>query len=426
MNIHHHGRLQEMVVREVLDSGLEIFIMPKPGFSEKYAVLSTRFGSVDHRFVHPETGKDRTVPDGMAHFLEHTLFEKEEGNISDRFSDRGAYHNAYTSHTSTSYLVSCARDFFENLNTLLDLAYLPYFTTETVEKEKGIIEQEIIMYDDLPHWKVYQNLMEALYQEHPVRINIAGNVPSIRAATPDILYECHRVFYHPQNMALFAAGDLDVSQVIRAAEAYMERLQLPAGAAPERILPKEPTEVGEAEVTMQAAVPRPLVMMGWKEADPPADPQKILLRELENEIIMEALFGKGSDLFNDLYESGVLSAPLDSEYSNSAHFGFALLGAETDRPEELMERVDRALDLARRKGLNPREFEEARRRIAGGFIQTFDNLDRLVNAFVATHHRGALYFDYDRLIQEVALEGAQQRLEEFWVPKGRSISMVRA
>ena len=425
MNIHHHGRLQELVIREVLDSGLEVFVIPKPGFSEKFAVLTTRFGSVDSHYVHPQSGEARSVPDGMAHFLEHTLFEKEDGNVSDRFSDRGAYHNAYTSFVSTSYLFSCARDFADNLNTLLDLAYIPYFTAETVEKEKGIIEQEIVMYDDMPHWQVYQNLMQALYQEHPVRINIAGSVPSIRSATPAILHECHRVFYHPQNMALFAAGELDAEQVIRSAEAYMERIQVPQALPTERILPQEPRAVAQAEVTVQGAVPRPLIMLGWKEHDPQLQPQQALLRELENEIIMETLFGKGSDLFNSLYEAGVLSAPLDTDYTNSPHFGFALLGAETDEPERLMEKIEETLDHARTQGLPAREFEESRRRITGGFIQTFDNMDRLVNAFVATHHRGALFFDYDEALQSVTLEGVQKRLEEFWVPTGRSVSLVR-
>ncbi len=426
MNIHHHGRLQEMVMREKTDSGLEVFVIPKRGFSEKFAVLTTRFGSVDHRFVHPQTKIIRDVPDGMAHFLEHTLFEKETGNISDRFSDRGAYHNAYTSFSSTSYLFSCARDFAENLTILMDLAYHPYFSEATVAKEKGIIEQEIIMYDDLPHWQVYQNLMEALYQANPVRINIAGSVPAIHSITPGILYESHQVFYHPSNMALFVAGDIDPEEVIQQAEAYLERIQVPPIGAVERLLPTEPREVAQAEVIVQCAVPRPLVMIGWKEHDPQADPKVALLRELENEIIMETLFGKGSDFFNSLYESGVLSGPLDTEYTNSPTYGFALLGTETEQPEVLIDHIEKTLNHARTAGLPAQEFEEARRRITGGFIQTFDNLDRLVNGFVATYHRGAHFFDYDDVLHTVTQEGVMERLQAFWVPQGRSISIVRA
>ncbi len=425
MNIHHHGRLQEMVISEKLDCGLEVHVIPKKGFSEKYAVLTTRFGSVDHSFVHPETGTVQTVPDGIAHFLEHTLFEKEDGNISDRFSNRGAYHNAYTSFTSTSYLFSCARDFSENLTTLMDLAYHPYFTEASVEKEKGIIEQEIIMYDDLPHWKVYQNLLEAMYQVHPVRINIAGSVPSIRSITAETLADCHRIFYHPQNMALYCAGDLDAEQVIRSASGYMERIQLPPFDPVKRQIPDEPAAVAHSEVVEKGAVLRPLVMMGWKEADPSADARTALMRELENEIIMEALFGKGSDLFNDLYESGVLSSQLDLDYSNAPHYGYALIGTETEKPDVLIEQIGKTLQRVRKNGLDPRLFEESRRRIAGSFIQTFDHMERLVNAFVSTYHRGFLFFDYDTALREVSLSGVRERLSEFWIPDECSVSIVQ-
>jgi predicted Zn-dependent peptidase len=425
MNIHHHGRLQEMVISEVLDCGLEVHVIPKKGFSEKYAVLTTRFGSVDHSFIHPETGQMQTVPDGIAHFLEHTLFEKEDGNISDRFSDRGAYHNAYTSFVSTSYLFSCARDFPENLNTLMDLAYHPYFTEVSVEQEKGIIAQEIIMYDDLPHWRVYQNLLEAMYHTHPVRINIAGNVPSIRSITPETLADCHRIFYHPQNMALYAAGDLDVEQVIRAAAGYMERIQLPPFDDVKRQIPEEPAAVARNRVEEKGAVLRPLMMMGWKEADPADNPRTALMRELENEIIMEALFGKGSDLFNELYESGVLSGPLDLDFSSAPHYGHALIGTETEKPDDLIAEIEKTLRRVRKDGLDPRLFEESRRRIAGSFIQTFDHMERLVNAFVSTYHRGFLFFDYDTALREVCLSGVRDRLCEFWVPEGYSVSLIR-
>src|SRR5690606_2982267 len=220
--------LEERVVFTRLPSGLEVFVMPRPGFQKRYAVFSARYGSIDNRFRRPGTGQELEVPDGIAHFLEHQLFEDEEGHVFNSFAALGASVNAYTSHTMTRYPFSTTDNFEAALDRLLDFVQAPHFTPEGVQKEIGIIEQEIRMYQDQPRHRLGMNLLEALYHAHPVRIDIAGTVESIRRIDPETLYACYDTFYHPSNMAVFVVGDVDPEVVLAQVEADVG----PRGYAP--------------------------------------------------------------------------------------------------------------------------------------------------------------------------------------------------
>ncbi|WP_145614081.1 EF-P 5-aminopentanol modification-associated protein YfmH, partial [Bacillus licheniformis] len=208
-------QLKETLYYEKMPGGLDVYVLPKEGFNKTYAVFTTKYGSIDNQFV--PLGKDEMVrvPDGIAHFLEHKLFEKEDGDVFQQFSRQGASANAFTSFTRTAYLFSSTSNVEENLETLVDFVQDPYFTEKTVEKEKGIIGQEINMYDDNPDWRLFFGLIENMYQEHPVRIDIAGTIESISHITKDLLYECYETFYHPSNMLLFVVGPVDPEAIIR-------------------------------------------------------------------------------------------------------------------------------------------------------------------------------------------------------------------
>lgn len=207
-------QLQEELYYEKLANGLDVYILPKRGFNKTYATFTTKYGSVDNHFI--PLGKEEfvKVPDGIAHFLEHKLFEKEDGDVFQQFSRQGASANAFTSFTRTAYLFSSTSNVELNLETLMDFVQEPYFTEKTVEKEKGIIGQEITMYDDNPDWRLYFGLIENLYQNHPVKIDIAGTIDSISHITKDMLYECYNTFYHPSNMLLFVVGPVDVEKIM--------------------------------------------------------------------------------------------------------------------------------------------------------------------------------------------------------------------
>src|SRR6476620_4505251 len=191
------NQIQEEIYHEKLENGLEVFILPKKGFNKTYATFTTKYGSIDNHFMPLEKSAFLKVPDGIAHFLEHKLFEKEDGDVFQQFSKQGASANAFTSFTRTAYLFSCTSNVEQNLNTLLHFVQEHYFSEKTVEKEKGIIGQEIQMYQDNPDWRLYFGLIDSLFVKHPIKIDIAGTIESISKITKDLLYECYETFYHP-------------------------------------------------------------------------------------------------------------------------------------------------------------------------------------------------------------------------------------
>ena len=216
-----YKRIGESVYRETLPNGLQICVVPKPGYAKRYAFFATRYGGMDIRFQ--LDGKWLDTPAGIAHYLEHKMFDTQEGNVLQELAKNGAHDNAFTSSAVTAYYVECTEKFYENLRILLSFVSVPYFTQESVEKEQGIIAQEIRMVEDDPDWRVYANLMECLYQESPVRFPVAGTVESIRQITPQTLYDCHRAFYTPSNMILVCVGSMDPDQVAAEAEAILPK-----------------------------------------------------------------------------------------------------------------------------------------------------------------------------------------------------------
>src|SRR6476659_11457808 len=207
-------QLQEELYYEKLPNGLNVYILPKKGFNKTFATFTTKYGSVDNHFVPLRKEEFTKVPDGIAHFLEHKLFEKEDGDVFQQFSRQGASANAFTSFTRTAYLFSSTSNVEQNLETLMNFVQEPYFSEKTVEKEKGIIGQEITMYDDNHDWRLYYGVIQNLYENHPVRIDIAGTIESISHINKDLLYECYNTFYHPSNMLLFVVGPVDATKVM--------------------------------------------------------------------------------------------------------------------------------------------------------------------------------------------------------------------
>jgi predicted Zn-dependent peptidase len=256
--------LKEKIFWQKVEPGLEVFVLPKRGYNKKYATFATRFGSIDSHFVVEGEGQELVVPDGVAHFLEHKLFEEKEGNVFDRFAKLGASSNAFTNFTNTAYLFSSTDNFEECLEILLDFVQQPYFTEENVEKEKGIIEQEIRMYEDNPQWRIFFNLLAALYQKHPVRKDIAGTVESIRQIDKDVLYQCYRTFYHPSNMAVFVVGDVDPDKTMKqVADNIARHGHAPLGEI-KRFYPQEGPNLAEKFVSQELVVSQPIINLGIK------------------------------------------------------------------------------------------------------------------------------------------------------------------
>ncbi|MBW7457328.1 insulinase family protein, partial [Paenibacillus sepulcri] len=353
--------VQETIYREVLPNGLEVVILPKAGFSKTYATFSTRYGSVDNRF---SVGGEEpvSVPDGIAHFLEHKMFEEPTGDVFATFASQGASANAYTSFDRTVYLFSATEQIEANLETLVNFVQNPYFTDENVEKEKGIIEQEINMYRDNADWRVYFGLIDALYNNHPIHIDIAGTAESIGKIDKETLYRCYETFYHPSNMFLFIVGGVDPGKVMELVRNNQARKSFEPQGAINRFFDPEPSSVKNARKTAVLPVSMPKCMIGFKEDPKPLDPAGLLRKELTTKLMLDALLSSSSPIYNTLYDDKLISDSFGHEYNSSEDYAFSVIGGETPDPDELLARLKAAIEAARASGLQESAFERTRRK----------------------------------------------------------------
>ena len=404
--IENHA-LQESLYHFRIEPGLDLYILPRPGYRKKYAIFSTRFGSVDNNFrVEPE--QDYTeLPDGVAHFLEHKLFEDEQGNVFNRFAELGASANAYTSFTQTSYLFSATTNFEENLGELLRFVQEPYFTRETVAKEQGIIGQEIKMYEDHPHWRIFFNLLESLYRVHPVRNDIAGTIESIAEITPELLYRCYNTFYHPSNMAVFIVGDLEPQAVAeQVAEDINGRCYGQIGQIV-RNYPDEPDHIMKEKVVQELVVSEPIFYLGFKDiVAKRLSGNELMRRDILMELVLDIIFGTSEQLYNDLYRENLIDEGFGFEYTAESNYAYTMIGGETRNPDLLYEQVMKAIVDTRRNGITEEQFERHRRKILGGYIRRFNSLEFIANNFLAYRFRESDMFELPRILQEVSREEA--------------------
>ncbi len=418
-----YPKLQETLWHEKLDNGLEVFILPKPGFTKTYATFTTRYGSIDNHFI-PPGGKEIRVPDGIAHFLEHKMFEEPEGDIFTQFASQGASANAYTSFDRTVYLFTATHEVEANLDTLLHFVQNPYFTDENVEKEKGIIVQEIDMYRDNPDWRVYFGLIEALYRKHPVHIDIAGTADSVRSITKEMLYDCYRTFYHPSNMALFIVGGVDPQQTMERIKQDQANKTFPPGGEIKRLFEEEPKQVNEEKRELLLPVSLPKCLFGFKEE--PGEANEAVRRELASKLMLEALLGASSTLYQQLYDDNLISDSFGHEYNTGPGFSFSIIGGETRDPEELVAKVSEALYDAAKNGISSDIFERTRRKKIGAFLRMMNSPESIASEFTRIRFKGGDLFALVEVYESLTLEEINQRIKEHADPERLAISIVRS
>lgn len=426
--------LAERVVSATLENGLRVYVMPKPGYRKKYATFATQFGSVDNTFIPGDgaraveeagDGGPVSVPDGVAHFLEHKMFEEEYGNVFDRFAELGVSSNAFTSFTSTTYLFSGTENFDPSLELLLDFVQRPYFTEANVEKEKGIIAQEIRMYQDSPRWRVYFNLLNALYQRHPVRIDIAGTVESISKITKETLYLCYNAFYHPSNMALFVVGDVEPEAVIEKVAKNQAKKEFPRQGPPKRLYPEEPEDVASARVEQELVVAQPLLNLGFKAGTPRGTGIELLRRELAAEIALDLVLGPSSDLYDQLYRDELIDERFGAEFVLEKDYSHLIIGGDTKDPDELYHRLLEGLTAQAGHGLDQDGFERVRRKLAGQMLARFNSLEFIAHNFLAYLFRGIDLFDYLQALEELEAAEGERVFDELTDQRRHAVSIIR-
>jgi len=340
-------------------------------------MLCVNYGSVDARFVFG--GREYTPPAGVAHFLEHKMFEDARLQFSDEFVKLGASVNAYTNFQSTAYYFSCTDMFYENLRLLLRLVTVPHFTIENVEKEKGIIGQEITMYDDNPFWRGYSNLQQAMYSASNVRDSILGNADSIASITPDVLHQVHTAFYHPSNMALVCVGRFAREEVYKSARKAF--LNAPKAHGLTRLHTEEPPGVVRDFVSSDMKLSKPMFSLGFKENVnlSPLDAATAQRKAASAKVLLDVLVGASSDAYAAMYREGLADTPLSREYISGRGFGQAVFGAVSAEPGRAREAILREIARVRKQGVDQTRFEQVRGKHVGGFFRLFNNIEAMRN-----------------------------------------------
>lgn len=385
-------------------SGLEIRVLPKEGYDSAYAVFGVKYGSIDTA-VKNATGEFETIPEGTAHFLEHKLFESEDLNAFERFAKTGASANAYTSFEKTAYLFKGSDRIEESLEILLDFVQNPYFTQQTVEKEQGIIGQEIRMYQDLPDWQVMFNMLKALYSNHPVRIDIAGAQDSIARIDADLLYRLYDNFYNPANMVLCVVGGIDHEKVAEIVEKNIKKTE---GAVCERKFEKENPVPVQSYIEEKLSVAQKQFMLGFKEDI--SEPLLSLEDEIASQIMLEAITGKSSPLFKKLLDEELIDMAFSSELFNGFGFSCVMLGGTSKAPEKAAAIIKEEFARLNAEGINPETFERAKRKLYGRMVMNYNDIDDTANMLMNLYFNGYEPFAEIEVCKSITLEKAQARL----------------
>lgn len=423
MNAINYKNINETLHIYEHKSGLKAFVVPKKGYYKKYATFSTKYGSIDNHFRVNNNLDPLKVPDGIAHFLEHKIFEQKDGSVMEKFAALGAQSNAYTSFSQTVYLFSCTDNFSSNLNLLLNFVQNPYITDESVEKEKDIIAQEIKMYQDDPNWRVFFNLMTAFYKEHPIKIDIAGTIKSIQKINREILYTCYNTFYHPSNMIILIVGDVDPDEVFENVEKSINV----ATAAPkiERIFKKEDQAVCKKYIEQDFHIAMPIFQLGFKDSVEDLDNKKLLKRELIIKILLEMMLGRSSALYDNLYNQGLINDSFDGDYTIDSTYAFSIIGGESKDPLKVKEIILKEIEEILKKGFDKKDFERVLHALKGKALKQLNSVERISRAFISIYFRDIILFDYYNTYDTITINDINKVFAEHFREDALAMSVVR-
>lgn len=414
----------EVMYSGIHESGLDIYIVPKKEYSGTYAIFGTRYGSVDSDFVVPGESEITHVPDGIAHYLEHKMFDQPDGsNVFDKFSKYGGNANAFTSFNMTAYLFSSTSNFEENLATLLDYVQSPYYTDETVQKEQGIIGQEIRMYDDNPGWKLFFNYINCLYKVHPVKKEIAGTVESISHITADYLYKCYNTFYNLSNMSLVIVGNVDVDSAVKVIEDGIKNNE-PFNEPIKKVYPDEPKEIAAPYAERRMAVASPMFMMGWKDNDVNKTGAELLKKNLEITILLRMLFGKSSEIYKKLYDLNLINSTFSLDYTMQPDYGFSSLDGESKDPKKVYDIIMDEIERVRKEGLSEEDFNRTKKVMWGSYIRSHNDIEEYATTYMQLLFMGIDYFEYYDVYKKLTFEDIKKRFDEHFRKEYSALSVV--
>lgn len=415
--------IKEKCYMEKLENGLQVLIIPKKEIQKKYIIWATKFGSIDNTFIDSTTGEKVVIPDGVAHFLEHKMFEQKNGVDSLYvLMALGLDANAYTTNDHTAYLFECTDHFYEGLDELMDYVQNPYFTDQNVEKEKGIIGQEIGMYDDDPGWQLYINAMDCLYEKNPIKVDTAGTVETISGINPEMLYKCYNTFYHPSNMVLTVVGDFEPETIL--AEIKKRLKDNEARGEITRIYPEEKLEINKKYAEKEMEVSMPLFMIGFKD-NIKDKYNEVVKRHIAIEIILNMLIGKSSNLYNELYKEGYLLSQPDLEYEFGNEYSHVLIGGQSKDPQKVYKKIAEKIQEMKNNDINVQEFERIKKKIYGDYAVEYNNVADIGRMFTSDYIKGINSFEYMDKFEEIDAEYAKQVLKEIFTEDKMIMSVIK-
>lgn len=369
-------------------SGLDIYICEMPGFSSVEALFGTKYGSINTMFKMNEDKEYTVVPEGIAHFLEHKLFENEDCDVFELYAKTGASGNAYTSFDKTCYLFSCSKNYQESLKILLDFVQKPYFTKASVDKEQGIIGQEIKMTNDNPEWRVFFNMLRCMYHNHPVKIDIAGTVESIAEIDADLLYKCYYTFYNLNNMVLSIAGNINADEVLAICDEYLRPCE---DKGLETVFPDEPSEIVKSEIYETQPVGTPIFHIGYKCSD--CCGQERLKKSMAASIASSMLSDASSDMYQRLLNDGIINSSFGTEVFCGDGYFSVIFSGESESPEKVRDAVADEVDRMVSEGICEKDFQRNRKSTYGLLVRELNNVESVANLMINSHMDGVGPFD---------------------------------
>lgn len=414
-------KVGETMFHEKLENGLNVFVFPKPEFQKGYAFFATNYGGMDMRFC--LDGQWHDTPAGVAHYLEHKMFDTQEGNALQDLAANGASPNAFTSNDITGYYFDSTEKFEENLRILLSFVSVPWFTQESVDKERGIIGQEIGMIEDDPHWKCYMNLMKALFQHHPIRVSVAGSVESIAEITPETLYACHKAFYDPANMVLCVAGPVDPEHICDVAREILPKEAGPIAA--KDYGEKEQPRAAQSYIEERMEVSAPIFQLGWK-GDAPVNGEDRLRQELVGGLALEMLLGNSTPLYAKLYREGLINQEFGYGYESSLGCAFLAADGESKAPEAVCAAV--AAEAARigREGADPALWERVKKGVYGNRVRGLNSFENLCVGQAQAFFAGYDFLRFAEIFDSITQKEVEALIANWVTGERTALSVVRA
>lgn len=421
MKIIENKTVKEKAYFEELDNGLKVIIIPKENTNKKMAIIGTKFGSIDNHFINPKTNAEVTIPDGVAHFLEHKMFEQADGtNSLDRLTALGVEANAYTTNDHTAYYFETIDNFEPAFNELLNYIFNPYYTDENVEKEKGIIAQEIKMYDDDPISKVFLNALQCMYNVCPIRIDVAGTIDSINKINKDILYNCYNTFYHPSNMVLAVCGNFKPEYILNLIKENIEHFEKQGEI--KRIYPVEKEEILKKEKQEEMEISIPAFVIGIKDKVEETD---IIKKELILNIILNCIFDENSELFKELYEEGLIITEPDLEYEYSDIYSHMMIFSSSKDPERVFEKFKENVRKLIKDGIPEKAFNRTKNKIYGRLVTSYNSSAQIARIFMRDYLNNIITFEYIEKWKKINLDEVNEMLKNKFKEDKMILSVIK-